>query len=57
MDRSTPTTVNQLGEKRGESKCFFAFANTVAMRRFGSDENGRGWLGVRFQAHPRRAAR
>ena len=45
--------VNQLGEKRGESKCFFAFANTVAMRRFGSDENGRGWLGVRFQAHPR----
>src|SRR5207302_5018011 len=49
--------VNQLGEKRGESKCFFAFANTVAMRRFGSDENGRGWLGVRFQAHPRRAAR
>src|SRR2546426_522967 len=45
--------VNQLGEKRGESKCFFAFANTVATRRFGSDENGRGWLGVRFQAHPR----
>src|SRR5262245_60220517 len=45
--------VSQLGEKRGESKCFFAFANTVATRRFGSDENGRGWLGVRFQAHPR----
>ena len=45
--------VQQLGEKRGESKCFFAFANTVATRRFGSDENGRGWLGVRFQAHPR----
>jgi hypothetical protein len=44
--------VSQLGEKRGESKCFFAFANTVATRRFGSDENGRGWLGVRFQAHP-----
>src|SRR5438445_9753627 len=45
--------VNQLGEKRGESKCFFVFANNVATRRFGSDENGRGWLGVRFQAHPR----
>ena len=44
--------VSQLGDKRGESKCFFAFANTVATRRFGSDENGRGWLGVRFQAHP-----
>src|SRR2546430_14831559 len=48
--------VNQLGEKRGESKCFFSFANTVAMHRFGSDENGRGWLGVRFQAHPREQA-
>src|SRR6059036_261824 len=45
--------VNQLGEQRGESKCFFAFANTVATRRFGSAENGRGWLGVRFQARPR----
>src|SRR5262245_45150045 len=45
--------VTELGETRGESKCFFAFANTVATRRFGSDENGRGWLGVRFQAHPR----
>src|SRR5262245_17591215 len=44
--------VNQLGEKRGESKCCFAFANTVATRRFGSAEKGRGWLGVRFQAHP-----
>src|SRR5262245_36288738 len=45
--------MSQLGEARGESKCFFAFANTVATRRFGSDQNGRGWLGVRFQAHPR----
>src|SRR6185295_1579314 len=45
--------VNQLGEKRGESKCFFAFANTVATRRFGSAENGRGWIGVRFQTQPR----
>src|SRR2546426_707100 len=45
--------VNLLGEQRGESKCFFAFANTVATRRFGSAGNGRGWLGVRFQARPR----
>ena len=44
--------VKQLGEKRGDTKCFFAFANTVATGRFGSDESGRGWLGVRFQASP-----
>jgi len=48
--------VSELGETRGESKSFFAFANTVATRRFGSDEHGRGWLGVRFQAHPREEA-
>src|SRR5689334_8840982 len=30
----------QLAAKRGESKCFFAFANTVATRRFGGSENG-----------------
>lgn len=47
--------VSQLGDKRGDTKCFFAFANTVATRRFGSEGNGRGWLGVRFQAHPREA--
>ena len=44
---------SQLGDKRGDSKCFFAFADTVATRRFGSNQHGRGWLGVRFQAHPR----
>jgi hypothetical protein len=45
--------VEQLGSKRGDEKCFFAFANTVATRRFQSAENGRGWLGIRFQAEPR----
>src|SRR6185295_15357620 len=44
--------VSQLGSTRGDAKCFFAFANTVATRRLGSPDNGRGWLGVRFQARP-----
>jgi len=44
--------VKELGEQRGGSKCFFAFANTVATRRFRSAGEGRGWLGVRFQAEP-----
>jgi len=47
--------MKQLGAARGDAKCFFAFANTVATGRFGSAEQGRGWLGVRFQAHPREA--
>src|SRR6185312_13015525 len=45
--------VGELGAKRGDAKCFFAFANTVATRRFNAAGNGRGWLGIRFQARPR----
>jgi hypothetical protein len=52
LDREFTRLVSQLGAQRGDSKCFFAFANTVATRRFGSAENGRGWIGVRFQARP-----
>lgn len=42
----------QLQAKQGDKRCFFAFANTVATRRFRSPENGRGWLGVRFHTQP-----
>src|SRR2546428_4014918 len=38
---------------RGDTKCFFAFADTVATRSFQKAGNGRGWLGLRFQARPR----
>ncbi len=44
--------VERLAGERGATKCFFAFADTVATRRFGSAEKGRGWVGVRFQAQP-----
>src|SRR4051794_27259847 len=45
--------VNRLQGVRGDKKCFFSFADTVATRSFGEAENdrGRGWLGIRFQAH------
>jgi hypothetical protein len=45
--------LGQLGGKLGDAKCFFAFANTVATRSFRKGGNGRGWLGIRFQARPR----
>jgi hypothetical protein len=41
-----------LGPRRGDAKRFFVFADTVATRSFRSEGNGRGWLGVRFQARP-----
>jgi hypothetical protein len=42
----------QLGPRRGDATTFFAFANTVATRSYAHPESGRGWMGVRFQAHP-----
>src|SRR6266446_3664929 len=46
----------RLREKHGDNKSFFVFADTVATRSFqksGSGTgNGRGWLGLRFQARP-----
>src|SRR4030095_12768949 len=41
-----------LGTARGETTSFFAFADTVATRSYKRAEDGRGWVGVRFQRHP-----
>ncbi len=45
--------LERLGPSRGDTKRFFAFANTVATSRHGDSGKGRGWLGVRFQSRPR----
>jgi hypothetical protein len=42
----------QLGPRRGDATAFFAFADTVATRSYRHPENGRGWVGMRFQARP-----
>src|SRR5580698_7494622 len=46
----------RLREKQRDKRCFFAFADTVATRSFQKSGdrpgNGRGWLGLRFQARP-----
>jgi hypothetical protein len=44
-----------LGTARGEATSFFAFANTVATRSYTRAEDGRGWLGIRFQTQPQEA--
>jgi hypothetical protein len=45
--------LQRLGEQRGDKSRFFAFADTIATRKFGSRDDGQGWLGVRFQSAPR----
>jgi hypothetical protein len=45
--------LDRLGPGRGDTKSFFAFADTVATRSYRNPGNGRGWVGVRFQTRPR----
>lgn len=44
--------VERLGGTRGETSSFFAFADTVATRSYTQAEDGRGWIGIRFQTRP-----
>ena len=38
---------------RGDTTAFFAFADTVSARNFAGTNECHGWMGVKFQAHPR----
>lgn len=42
----------RLSATRGDQCTFFVFADTVATRSYSRDEDGSGWLGVRFQDAP-----
>ena len=52
LDQEFSLLRDRLGPARGDSKRFFAFANTVATRSFAHPGNGRAWLGVQFQSRP-----
>ena len=41
-----------LSEQRGESSCFFSFADTVSALNFHKTNECHGWMGVRFQTSP-----
>jgi len=41
-----------LAPKRGESTCFFVFADTVAAKSFTRKDDCHGWMGIRFQPSP-----
>ena len=53
VDREYTLLVDRLGVDRGDETTFFSFANTVATRSFVRQQNGHGWLGIRFQTQPR----
>jgi hypothetical protein len=52
LDHEYRLLQERLGESRGTNCAFFAFANTVAARSFTRQQEGQGWLGIRFQTRP-----
>lgn len=53
MDYEHTLALERLKESRGKRTAFFTFADTVAARSYSNDRDCHGWMGVRFQAHPR----
>jgi hypothetical protein len=53
LDCEHGLNMQRLESSRGGSTAFFAFADTVAARNFQGTNECHGWMGVKFQAHPR----
>lgn len=53
LDYEYHRDIAQLSEARGDTTAFFAFADTVSARNFKGTNECHGWMGVKFQAHPR----
>ena len=52
LEHEFAQVTQQLGPRRGDATTFFAFADTVTTRSYRRPENGRGWVGIRFQGSP-----
>ncbi|OUR97258.1 hypothetical protein A9Q84_13105 [Halobacteriovorax marinus] len=52
LNREYDQLETRLRAERGPETQFFAFADTVAAKSFGSKLDGHGWLGVKFQHKP-----
>src|ERR1700680_669843 len=53
LDSEHSLNLERLQSARRESTAFFVFANTVAARNYQGTHECHGWVGVKFQAHPR----
>jgi hypothetical protein len=53
LDREFELNLDRLSEVRGDETSFFAFADTVVARSYRGGNECHGWMGVKFQAHPR----
>jgi hypothetical protein len=53
LDYEHEKNVKRLSGARGDTTAFFVFADTVAAKGFRSNKESHGWLGLKFQTHPR----
>jgi hypothetical protein len=53
LDYEHEKNVKRLRVARGDTTAFFVFADTVAARGFHSTNECHGWMGLKFQSHPR----
>jgi hypothetical protein len=53
LDHEFQLNIERLGESRGDNTSFFAFADTVVARSYKGGNECHGWMGVKFQSHPR----
>jgi hypothetical protein len=49
LESEWESLIQQVGDARGQTTRFFAFANTIAARNFAGTNDCHGWVGVRFQ--------
>lgn len=53
LDYEHELNLDRLREARGDTSTFFTFADTVSARSFQGGNECHGWMGIKFQAHPR----
>ncbi|MGH9632006.1 MAG: TonB-dependent receptor, partial [Bryobacteraceae bacterium] len=53
LDHEHGLNLERLRPSRGDSTAFFTFADTVSARNFQGNNECHGWMGVKYQAHPR----
>ena len=53
IDHEYELLTERLDEDRGDRSKFFAFADTVSAQNYKADADCHGWMGIRFQTHPR----
>ncbi|WP_231742032.1 TonB-dependent receptor [Stieleria varia] len=53
LDYEHKLNLDRLRDVRGDTTAFFAFADTVSARNFRGTNECHGWMGIKFQTHPR----